>query len=161
PILTPPPPEPPKPPKLSGEPLRLLNVLQRDGRLLDFLLEDISAATDEQVGAGVRELHKKAQAAIKEHLTLGPILPGRAAAAGEVRPGGGGGDGQGGGHPAVRGRAQAPRLAGALVQAAGPAAGRGRAGRRPGRGRAALSPAPCCRVAATRMQRHVHLLTLI
>jgi len=87
PILTPPPPEPPKPPRLSGEPLRLLNVLQRDGRLLDFLLEDISAATDEQVGAGVRELHKKAQAAIKEHLTLEPILPGQEEAPVEVPAG--------------------------------------------------------------------------
>jgi hypothetical protein len=74
PILIPPPPEPPKPPKLSGEPLRLLAILQREGRLLDFLLEDISAAADEQVGAGVRELHRKAQHAIKEHLTLEPVM---------------------------------------------------------------------------------------
>src|SRR5687768_2476125 len=51
-------PEPEKAKKLSGEPLRLLNLLQREGRLLDFLLEDISAASDDQVGAGVRELHK-------------------------------------------------------------------------------------------------------
>jgi hypothetical protein len=76
-IVEPPPPEPPKPPKLSGEPLRLLNLLQREGRLLDFLLEDISAAPDDLVGAGVRELHKKAQAALKEHLTLEPIVPGQ------------------------------------------------------------------------------------
>ena len=77
PLLTPAPPEPPKPPRLSGEPLRLLNLLQREGRLLDFLLEDISGAADEQVGAGVRELHGKSQAALKEHLTLEPVLPGR------------------------------------------------------------------------------------
>src|SRR5204863_7609560 len=54
PLLTPPPPEPPKPPRLSGEPLKLLVLLQRDGRLLDFLLEDVSGATDDQLGAGVR-----------------------------------------------------------------------------------------------------------
>jgi hypothetical protein len=77
PILTPPPPEPAKPPKLSGEPLRLLALLQREGRLLDFLLEDISAASDEQVGAGVRELHKQSQAVIQEHLTLEPVMAGR------------------------------------------------------------------------------------
>lgn len=77
PILTPPPPEPPKPPRLSGEPLKLLVLLQREGRLLDFLLEDISQASDDQVGAGVRELHKKSQAALKEHLTLEPIMPGQ------------------------------------------------------------------------------------
>src|SRR5687768_6512529 len=61
-LLNPPPPEPPKPVKPSAEPLRLLTLLQREGRLLDFLLEDLSAATDEQVGAGVRALHGKAQA---------------------------------------------------------------------------------------------------
>jgi hypothetical protein len=71
----PPPPEPPKPSKPSAEPLRLLALLQREGRLLDFLLEDISQAGDEQIGAGVRELHRKAQAAIKEHLALEPVMP--------------------------------------------------------------------------------------
>jgi hypothetical protein len=76
PILTPPPPEPVKPPRLSGEPLKLLVVLQREGRLLDFLMEDISAAEDAQVGAGVRELHKKSQAVLREHLTLEPVLGG-------------------------------------------------------------------------------------
>ena len=34
-------PETKKPPRLSPEPLRLLALLQREGRLLDFLLEDI------------------------------------------------------------------------------------------------------------------------
>lgn len=73
-VIEPPPPEPPKPARPSPEPIRLLTLLQREGRLLDFLLEDIAAATDEQVGAGVRELHRKAQAAIKEHLELEPVL---------------------------------------------------------------------------------------
>jgi hypothetical protein len=87
PVLNPPPPEPPKPPKPSAEPLRLLTLLQREGRLLDFLLEDISATTDEQIGAGVRELHRKAQAAVKEHLTLEPVLPQEEGAQVEVPPG--------------------------------------------------------------------------
>jgi hypothetical protein len=73
--LHPPPPEPPKPVKRSGEPLRLLALLQREGRLLDFFLEDISQAKDDQVGAGVRELHRKAQAVLKDHLVLEPVLP--------------------------------------------------------------------------------------
>jgi hypothetical protein len=69
------PPPPPPPPKKSGEALRLLTLLQRKGRLLDFLLEDIQGATNEQIGAGVRELHREAQAVLKEHLTLEPVLP--------------------------------------------------------------------------------------
>src|SRR5438105_3766048 len=87
PVLNPPPPEPPKPPRLSGEPLRLLTLLQREGRLLDFLLEDISGASDDQVGAGVRELHRKSQAALKEHLALTPVLPGQEDAPAEVPAG--------------------------------------------------------------------------
>ena len=76
PILNPPPPEPPKPPKLSGEPLRLLALLQREGRLLDFLIEDVSAATDDQIGAGVRDIHNKSRKVIHEHLTLEPVMAG-------------------------------------------------------------------------------------
>ena len=72
-LITPPP--PPPPPKKSGDALRLLTLLQRKGRLLDFLLEDIQAATNEQIGAGVRELHKESQAVLKEHLMLEPVMP--------------------------------------------------------------------------------------
>src|SRR5262249_28058957 len=61
-----------------GEPLRLLNLLQRDeGRLLDFVLEDIAAASDEQIGAGVRQLHRAWQKILKEHLTLEPVMSGQ------------------------------------------------------------------------------------
>jgi hypothetical protein len=70
------PPEPGKGPKLSGEPLRLLALLQRESRLLDFLLEDVAGAGDEQLGAGVRELHRKAQQVVKEHLVLEPVMAG-------------------------------------------------------------------------------------
>jgi Domain of unknown function (DUF2760) len=75
PVLGPAAAEPAKPARRSAEPLRLLALLQREGRLLDFLLEDIGQASDEQVGAGVRELHRKAQVVIKEHLVLEPVLP--------------------------------------------------------------------------------------
>jgi hypothetical protein len=67
--------------------LRFLALLQREGRLLDFFLEDISQATDDQVGAGVRELHRKAQAALKEHLVLEPVLPQAEGEQVEVKPG--------------------------------------------------------------------------
>src|SRR5204862_3521549 len=40
-LAPPPPPEPPKPTRPSGVPLWLLTLLQREGRLVDFLLEDI------------------------------------------------------------------------------------------------------------------------
>ena len=69
------PPKPPEPPKPSGEPLRLLTLLQREGRLLDFLLEDIQNYADADVGAAVRDIHRKCQAAVREHLVLEPVLP--------------------------------------------------------------------------------------
>jgi hypothetical protein len=73
-VLNPPPPEPPKPVKPDARPVRLLALLQREGRLLDFLLEDVQGASDDQLGAGVREIHRKCQAAVKEHLALEPVL---------------------------------------------------------------------------------------
>jgi hypothetical protein len=61
----------------SGASLRLLALMQREGRLLDFLLEDIAAYQDAQVGAAVRDIHRGCQKALKEHLTLAPIMPGQ------------------------------------------------------------------------------------
>src|SRR5687767_11000204 len=49
------------PPKPTGESVRLLALLQTEARLVDFLMEDIAAAPDAQVGQAVREIHRKAQ----------------------------------------------------------------------------------------------------
>jgi hypothetical protein len=68
------PPKPAAPPKPSGEPLRLLALLQRDGRLLDFLMEDVQAYDDAQIGAAVRDIHRNCRKAIQEHLALEPVL---------------------------------------------------------------------------------------
>ena len=62
------------PPKPSAEPLWLLALLQREGRLLDFLLEDVQGYANEQIGAAVRDIHRNCQKAIKEHLVLEPVL---------------------------------------------------------------------------------------
>ncbi|MBM4071403.1 MAG: DUF2760 domain-containing protein [Planctomycetes bacterium] len=67
--------EPARAPKLSGVPLRMLALLQREGRLVDFLLEDIDAYSNDQVGAAVRDIHRQCQHALKEHLVLEPVLP--------------------------------------------------------------------------------------
>ncbi len=48
--------------------------MQRDGRLVDFLLEDVAAATDADLGAGVREIHRQCRKTLKEHLVLEPVL---------------------------------------------------------------------------------------
>jgi len=75
PLLVPAKSRPAIPSKPSGAPLRLLALLQREGRLLDFLLEDIQTYPDADVGAAVRDIHRQCQTAIKEHLVLEPVLP--------------------------------------------------------------------------------------
>lgn len=74
PLLTPPPPQPAEPPKPSGEPVRLLALLQRDARLLDFFMEEIQEASDAQILAAVRSIHPQCQAALRKYLTLGSVL---------------------------------------------------------------------------------------
>jgi len=68
--------EPPKPTKPSGAPLRMLALLQAEARLVDFLMEDIAGAGDAQIGQAVREIHKKAQAALKQHAVIEQVLTG-------------------------------------------------------------------------------------
>jgi hypothetical protein len=61
-------------PKLREAPaeaaLQLLGLLQREGRLMDFLQEDMSGYTDEQVGAAARVVHDQCKRALDSHLTL-------------------------------------------------------------------------------------------
>jgi hypothetical protein len=56
--------------------LQLLALLQQEGRLVDFLEEDLSAYADEQVGAAVRPIHEGCRAALRDRLVLEPILAG-------------------------------------------------------------------------------------
>jgi uncharacterized protein DUF2760 len=57
--------------------LRLLAALQADGRLVDFLLEDIEGYSDDQIGAAVRGIHEPARKALRECIVLEPIIKGR------------------------------------------------------------------------------------
>ncbi|MBI4852509.1 MAG: DUF2760 domain-containing protein [Acidobacteria bacterium] len=54
--------------------LQLLNILQRDARLIDFLSEDIKPYSDAQVGAAVRNLHESSQQTLKRYLKLEPVM---------------------------------------------------------------------------------------
>jgi hypothetical protein len=58
----------------TGPDLRVLAVLQRDGRLVDFLEEDIDAYSDAQVGAAVRDVHRGCRKALRDYLTISPII---------------------------------------------------------------------------------------
>lgn len=69
-------PAPPPPPDDTPA-LRLLAALQADGRLVDFLLEDIEGFTDDQIGAAVRGIHGPARKALRECITLEPVIAAR------------------------------------------------------------------------------------
>jgi hypothetical protein len=60
----------------GGAAVRLLALFQREGRLLDFLQEDVDAYSDAQIGAAVRDIHRGCKKALAEHMTLEPILEG-------------------------------------------------------------------------------------
>jgi hypothetical protein len=44
--------------------------------LIDFLMEDISAYSDEQVGAAVRSLHGQSRDSLNRYLRLVPVIDG-------------------------------------------------------------------------------------
>lgn len=50
--------------------LRLLALLQKEGRLVDFLEEDIQPYTDAQVGAAVRAIHDGCRKALHERMEI-------------------------------------------------------------------------------------------
>jgi hypothetical protein len=56
--------------------VQILGILQRDARLIDFLMEDISAYSDDQVGAAVRTLHDQSRDSLSRYLRLAPVIDG-------------------------------------------------------------------------------------
>jgi hypothetical protein len=62
--------------KISDGALQMLGILQRDSRLVDFLMEDIAGYSDDQVGAAVRELHDQCRDSMARYVTLQPVIDG-------------------------------------------------------------------------------------
>jgi hypothetical protein len=54
--------------------IQLLALLQRDGRFIDFLLEDLAPYSDAQISAAVKDVHANCRRAIDRYLPLEPIL---------------------------------------------------------------------------------------
>ena len=54
--------------------VQMLTLLQRDGRLIDFLTEDISIYPDVQLGAAVRTIHETCRQVLDHYVKLEPIL---------------------------------------------------------------------------------------
>jgi hypothetical protein len=54
--------------------VQMLALLQRDGRLVDFLAEDVSVYPDVQLGAAVRTIHETCRQVLDHYVKLEPIL---------------------------------------------------------------------------------------
>ena len=73
-----PPPEPKRPSTAAEVPsttaaLQLLALFQRDGRLVDFLEQDIASFGDAEIGAVARVVHEGCRKALRTHAELSPI----------------------------------------------------------------------------------------
>ena len=53
---------------------QMLALLQREGRLVDFLMENITSYRDEQIGAAVRSVHAGCRQALDRYVSLAPAL---------------------------------------------------------------------------------------
>ena len=62
--------------KTSDGALQILSIMQRDSRLLDFLMEDLTTYSDDQIGAAVRELHDQCRDSVSRYITLQPVIDG-------------------------------------------------------------------------------------
>ncbi|BET68181.1 hypothetical protein ASA1KI_30990 [Opitutales bacterium ASA1] len=57
--------------------LAVLAMLQREGRLIDFLQEDVAAFSDAEVGAAARVVHAGCRKVLQHNLAIEPVLPQR------------------------------------------------------------------------------------
>lgn len=64
----------PPPPESTDRAVQMLAILQRDGRLIDFLTEDIAPYSDAQVGAAVRDLHQSCRQSLLRYVQLEPVI---------------------------------------------------------------------------------------
>ena len=61
----------------SDRAVQMLALLQREGRFIDFVLEDLAAYSDAQIGAAARDVHAGCHRVLERYVTLEAILPGR------------------------------------------------------------------------------------
>lgn len=61
------------PPASPGPALQLLALFQREGRLIDFLMQDIAPYSDNDVGVVARTVHEGCRRALASHARIDPI----------------------------------------------------------------------------------------
>lgn len=61
-------------PETFDRAVQMLALLQRDGRFIDFLVENISAYPDAQLGAAARTIHEACRQVLDHYVKLEPIV---------------------------------------------------------------------------------------
>jgi hypothetical protein len=59
--------------RAQAEVVTMLGIFQEKGRLIDFLMEDITPYSDTEVGTVARAVHQGCKSALKEHFAVKPI----------------------------------------------------------------------------------------
>ena len=67
---------PPPPPRAEAEIVAFLALLQEQGRLVDFVKEDVSAASDQQLGAAARVVHAGCRKVLEEYFDIAALHTG-------------------------------------------------------------------------------------
>ena len=62
------------PERIHASGLLLLSALQREGRLIDFLQQDVAGFSDEEVGAAARIVHAGSNKVLKQYFEFEPAL---------------------------------------------------------------------------------------
>ncbi len=66
-------PERPQVNRADVEVVHFLSMLQEKGRLVDFLMDDINAYSDAQVGAAARVVHAGCKGVLQDHFSISPV----------------------------------------------------------------------------------------
>lgn len=57
--------------------LAFLALLQREGRLVDFLQESLDGYDDSDIGASVRDIHRGLRKVLGDYFSIEPVMPGQ------------------------------------------------------------------------------------
>ena len=63
---------PPAPPSKDAA-FQLLSLFQQEGRLIDFLHEDLTGFSDEEIGAAARVVHQGSRKVLDQYFSLSPV----------------------------------------------------------------------------------------
>ena len=65
----------PPPERLHASALILLSALQREGRLVDFLQQEVTGFSDEEIGSAARVVHGGCRKVLRQYFDLDPVSP--------------------------------------------------------------------------------------